>query len=156
MVQFLMKHLLKQRISAVHHDFHLLLVATKMLTVKLHSVYVKLRQLRSRKFWKGWTFLSDSGSPIELFFTSHSRVWNSCWNDTISFETFVETENSCCVPQFQLIASCCKIVDSQTFIHVILKSRSWKFWKGRIWSLTFTSDSATLLTIVSNLLQIYT
>jgi len=36
MLQFLMKHLLKQRILAVHHDFHWVLVATKILTAKLH------------------------------------------------------------------------------------------------------------------------
>jgi len=28
------------------------------------------------------------------------------------FETFIETENSCCVPRLPLIASCYKIVDS--------------------------------------------
>jgi len=38
----------------------------------------------------------------------------ACWNSTISFETFIETENSCCAPRFQLIASSYKIVDSQT------------------------------------------
>jgi len=32
----------------------------------------------------------------------------------ISAETYVETENSCCAPRFPLIASCCKIFDSQT------------------------------------------
>jgi len=37
MVQFLSKLLLKRRILAVHHDIHRLLVATKLLTAKLHS-----------------------------------------------------------------------------------------------------------------------
>ena len=41
MVQFLMKLLLKQRIQAVYHDFHWLLLATKLFTAKLHSLYVK-------------------------------------------------------------------------------------------------------------------
>ena len=41
MIQFLLKLLLKQRILAVSHDFHWLLFATKLLTTKLHSRYVK-------------------------------------------------------------------------------------------------------------------
>jgi len=49
MVQLLLKLLLKQRILAVYHDFHWLLVATKLLTAKLH---IMLR-CRSRKCWKG-------------------------------------------------------------------------------------------------------
>ena len=40
-VQFLLRFLLKQRLLAVYHDFHWLLVATKFLTAKLHSLYVK-------------------------------------------------------------------------------------------------------------------
>jgi len=40
MVQFLMKLLLKQRFLAVCHDIHWVLVATKLLTAKLHSFYV--------------------------------------------------------------------------------------------------------------------
>jgi len=47
----------------------------------------------------------------------------------------METENSCCVPRFPLIASCYKIVDFQTSFKLCLRSRSSKFWKGR--SLTF-------------------
>jgi len=43
-------------------------------------------------------FLSDSGCPIGSFLTS-----NSCWNGTISFETFVETDISCCALRFPLI-----------------------------------------------------
>jgi len=49
MVHFLLKLLLKQRILAVHHDFRWLMVATKLLTVKLHVMW----KIRSRKFWKG-------------------------------------------------------------------------------------------------------
>ena len=41
MVRFLLKFLLKLRILAVYHDFHWLLVATKLLTAKLHSCYAK-------------------------------------------------------------------------------------------------------------------
>jgi len=41
MVQFLLELLLKQIFLAVHHDFHWLLIATKLLTAKLHSLYVK-------------------------------------------------------------------------------------------------------------------
>ena len=41
MVQFLLKFLWKLRILAVYHDFHWLLVATTLLTVQLHSCYVK-------------------------------------------------------------------------------------------------------------------
>jgi len=40
MVQFLLKLLLKQKILAVYHDFHWLLVAVKLLTAKLNSRYV--------------------------------------------------------------------------------------------------------------------
>ena len=48
-------------------------------------------------------FLSDSGCPIGSFFSSHSWIRNYCWNGTISFETFVETDISCCAPRFPLI-----------------------------------------------------
>ena len=44
MVQFLVKILLKQRILAVYHDFHWVLVATKFLTAKLHSLYASALQ----------------------------------------------------------------------------------------------------------------
>jgi len=48
-----------------------------------------------------------------------------------SFETFIEAENSCCVPRFPLIAGCYKNCWQPNFIHVMLRSRSRKFWKGR-------------------------
>ena len=41
MVQFISRLLLKQRFLAVHHDFHRLLIATKLLSAKLHWLYVK-------------------------------------------------------------------------------------------------------------------
>jgi len=37
MMQFHLKLLLTQRILAMYHDFHLLPVATKLLTAKIHS-----------------------------------------------------------------------------------------------------------------------
>jgi len=36
-----MKRLLKQRILALYHDFHWVVDATKFLTAKIHSIYVK-------------------------------------------------------------------------------------------------------------------
>jgi len=53
----------------------------------------------------------------------------------VSFEAFIETENSCCVPRFPLIASCYRIVDSQTSFTLRSRRRRQKFWKG--WSRTF-------------------
>jgi len=50
----------------------------------------------------GDKFLSGFGNPLESFFTSHLLVGNSCWNHTISFETFIETDNSCRIPGFPL------------------------------------------------------
>jgi len=41
MVQFLLEVLLKQIILVAYHDFHWLLVAAKLLTVKLRSRYIK-------------------------------------------------------------------------------------------------------------------
>jgi len=51
-------------------------------------------------------------SAFFVFWASSST--RASWNGTISFETFIETENSCRVPRFPLIASCYKIVDIQT------------------------------------------
>ena len=41
MVQIILELLLKQKLLAVCHDFHWLLAATKLLTAKLHSRYMK-------------------------------------------------------------------------------------------------------------------
>ena len=60
---------------------------------------------------------SDSGSPIELFFTLHFEVKNpntGLLKRYNFFETFIETKNPCCVPRIPLIDSFYKIVDSQT------------------------------------------
>ena len=49
---------LKQRFLAVHHDFHWQLIATKLLTAKLHTLYFKERGrkfLKCRRFWKDWS-----------------------------------------------------------------------------------------------------
>jgi len=66
MAQFLLKLLLKQRVLAVHHDSHLLLVATKMLTAKLHSRYVV-----KSKFLKG-----RSPKILEARCPSQSRTFH--------------------------------------------------------------------------------
>ena len=44
-----------------------------------------------------------SECPLGSFFTSHSQIRNSWWNGTISFETFVEADISCCASRFPLI-----------------------------------------------------
>ena len=46
-LQFLLKLLLKQIILSVYHDLHWLLVATKLLTVKRHSLHVKEWELET-------------------------------------------------------------------------------------------------------------
>ena len=56
MVQFLMKLLSKQRILALYRDFHWVFVATKFLTAKLYSLYVKESEILERsesEIWKG-------------------------------------------------------------------------------------------------------
>jgi len=105
------------------------------------------------------TFLSDSGSEIGLFFyiTLLSWVFLLQWYDF--FWNFLETDDSCCLPQFPLSASCYTIVDSQTFIYFILKCQ--RFWKGGRRSRKFgkvgvgvghyTSDSATLVATAGNI-----
>jgi len=78
----------------------------------------------------------------------------NCWNGTISSETFIETENSCCAPRFLLVAVCYKIVDSQIWFtlcevvgvgfgvgHFGQVGKFCKLWVGH-----FTSDSSTLAT----------
>ena len=47
------------------------------------------------------------------------------------FRNFIERESSCCAPRFPLIASCYKIVDSQTSFTLCEGVGSRKFWKGR-------------------------
>jgi len=55
----------------------------------------------------------------------------------------IETDNSCCVPWFPLVANCCKIVDSQTSFKLYWEIGN--FGKVGVEVKLFTSDSATLL-----------
>ena len=58
----------------------------------------------------------------------------------VSFETFIETKNSCCVPRFRLTGNCYKIVNSQTSFTLCEKVEVGVGY--------FTSDSATLVSIL--------
>jgi len=65
-----------------------------------------------------------------------SAVWLFWWQGLafgedrlatlISFESFIATKNSCRVPRFPLIASCYKIVNSQTSFTFMLRSDCWE------------------------------
>jgi len=69
--------------------------------------------LRCRRFLGGVGFLTNLRVGVVFFvqFRMSSWImfyitllnWNSCWNCTICFKTFVETKISCCVSQFPLI-----------------------------------------------------
>ena len=81
-----------------------------------------------------------------ITFTSHSLVGNSYWIGTISYETFGETENSCCLPRFPLSVICYKFLAAKLHSIYVKESESeilerseleWKLWKGRSWSQTF-------------------
>ena len=96
---------------------------------------------------------------IRSYFYITLLSWEFLLKWYTSFEIYVETENSCWVPLFPLIASCYKIVNSQTSftlqyveesetgdgVGVGRRSRVWsryrsrsgKFWKGRSWSRSF-------------------
>jgi len=52
------------------------------------------------------------------------QIKNSCWNGTISFETFVETEISCCAPRFPLILTAKFHFNVKESKSEILESRS--------------------------------
>jgi len=84
---------------------------------------------RSQVFLGGFGFLrtlevkffhfdSGSPSPTASSIASHSEVRNpltrACWNVRVSFETFMETDISCCAPRFPLIGIFYKIIVSQT------------------------------------------
>jgi len=66
-----MKLLLQQIIFAVYHDFHWVLVATKLLTAKLHSLYVKELEL---EILERSELESDILPPTP-------EPWMSCLND---------------------------------------------------------------------------
>ena len=74
--------------------------------------------------------------PIRSFFKSHFQIGNSCWNRTISFETFVETQISCCAQWFPLILT------AKFHCLDVKESRVKNF--GKVGVRYFTSDSATL------------
>jgi len=66
MVQFILKHMLKQRILAVNRDLHRLLVATKLLTNYIHVMLdQKCWKGRSRKILegRGWPFYLQVCKP---------------------------------------------------------------------------------------------
>ena len=77
-----------------------------MATTAQITAFVETRVAESEVF--GWSrisdntgsriLLSDSGCPIGSFFTSHFLNGYSCGDGTISFETFIETDISCCAP----------------------------------------------------------
>jgi len=81
-----------------------------------------VRVTRSRRFLGRVGFLRTLGVrffyPTPVIQLNHfcrtSRSTRACWNGTISFETSIETENSCYTPRFPLVASCYKIVYRQT------------------------------------------
>jgi len=64
-----------------------------------------------------------------------------------SFETFIETENFCYAPQFLLLASCYKTVDTRTSFTLCYEFEVGNFEKVRNGVVVgqFTSDSATLV-----------
>ena len=66
----------------------------------------------------------------------------ACWNGTISYETFIETENSCCAQRFPLIDSRYKIVDSQASFTYVKESEILE----RLESGHFTYGTTTLIT----------
>jgi len=137
----------------------LVLLQVLALTIRVLTHWVFWSGLRSRKESEvfGWSripdntgswsqiFLSDSdsGCPIGSFFASHSEIGISCLNGTISFETFVETEISCCVQWFPLILTA-KFYSLFVKELEILARSSQKFWKVGC----FTSYSATLILII--------
>jgi len=70
MVPFLLKLLLKQRLLAVHHNFHRLLIATKLLTANLHCLYVKESELLERSELESESdILPPTPQPCLVFLT---------------------------------------------------------------------------------------
>ena len=66
-------------------------------------VGVRLGFLTTLGVGVGFLYDADSRCPIGSFFTSHPHIGNSCWNGTISFKKFVETDISFCAPRFPVI-----------------------------------------------------
>jgi len=69
----------------------------------------------------GVGFLRTRGVGVRFFFIrlrlrmSNWILTRACGNGTISFETFIKTDNSCYAPRFPLITDCYKIIDRQTW-----------------------------------------
>jgi len=81
----------------------------------------------------GVGFLSDSGVQLDHFLHHTPKLGISVEMVTISFETFVQAEVSCCAPRFPLILTA-------KFHSLYVKSRVDN--SGKVGD--FTSDSATL------------
>jgi len=89
-------------------------------------------------------FLFDSRSYIRSFFTSHSLVGNSCWNGTISSQSFVEIENSCCVLLFPLSVNWYNLLTAKLY-SLYVKELVSEILEG--WSQESDSSPLTLATL---------
>ena len=109
---------------------------------------------RSRKEWEVWGevgFLTTLGvgffcpSPdvqLDHFLNHILKLGIPCWNGIVSFETFVETEISCCAPRLPLIVAVkfhsLYVEESESGVGFLERlSRSSKFWDGWSWSRIF-------------------
>ena len=72
----------------------------------------------------------------------------ACWYGTVSFEMFMQTEIYCCVPRFPLVASCYKIVNSQTSFMLCYGVGVGHFGKVGIGVGHFNSNSVTLVSTI--------
>jgi len=68
---------------------------------------LKLRVAGSESEVFGWSRICYPTPEVQLNHFLHRNpklgiLTRACWNGTISFQTFIETENSCCVPRFPL------------------------------------------------------
>jgi len=118
---------------------------------------------RSRKEWEVWGgvgFLTTLGvgffspSPdvqLDHFLNHILKLGIPCWNGIVSFETFVETEISCCAPRLPLIVAVkfhsLYVEESESGVGIFRKAESefeilgWLELESDI----FPHDSATLL-----------
>jgi len=81
--------------------------------------------LRSRRFLGGVGFPTTLGLGVGFFCLTPKVQLDHVLHHTpllgipvempqFLIQTFIETDHSCCVPRFSLIATCYKIVESQT------------------------------------------
>ena len=123
-------------------------------SIRIHGYYVK-SGLRSRRFLGGVGFLRTLGVQQNnflhrKFFTSHKLgiLTRACWNGTICFETFIETDNSCCCTTISIIVSRYKTANRQISLMLCEGVRNFgKTGVGKFWKLGvghFTSNTATL------------